>query len=111
MSGFEVTAPGVDRFAVSVSDAGRALEDLAAVNQQAGAQALAAARIPVDTGRLRDSAYVDADPSGFALSATAPYAGFVHARDPFFTRALDPDDYLDRLETHAADTLGTIQGD
>jgi hypothetical protein len=35
----------------------------------------------------------------------------VHARDPFFSRALDPEGYLDALETHTAEIIGTIQGD
>jgi hypothetical protein len=110
-AGFEVDASGVARFAGDLETAGQALEDLTALNQRQGSAALAGAVIPRRTGHLAETAYVAADETGFALSATAPYAGYVHARDPFFTRALDPEGYLDALETHTAEIIGTIQGD
>jgi hypothetical protein len=100
----------VDRFAGDLDAAGGRLEDLAALNQRQGTAALQRSPIPVDTGQLRDSAYVVADVTGYALTASAPYAAIVHARDPFFTRALDADAYLDDLETHTAEILGTITG-
>lgn len=112
MTGATLDAPGVDRFAASVDAAGRDLVDLTDVNRAEGRAALAAARIPVLTGELRDSAYVEADASGFALSATAAHAGIVHARDPFFTRAVGDrtDEILDALGTHAEGVLDTITG-
>jgi hypothetical protein len=110
VTGFSTDTGDLDRFAGDVDQAGGRLEDLAAVNQRQGTETLQRSPIPVDTGRLKESAYVTADRTGFALSATAPYAAIVHARNPFFTRAIDPDAYLDDLETHTAEILGTITG-
>jgi hypothetical protein len=110
MTGFETDTGDLDRFTADVDTAGGRLEDLATLNQRQGTDALNRAPIPVDTGRLKESAYVVADRTGYALTASAPYAAIVHARDPFFTRALDADAYLDDLETHTAEILGTITG-
>jgi hypothetical protein len=110
MAGFDTDTGDLDRFAADVDTAGGRLEDLAALNQRQGTETLNRSPIPVDTGRLKESAYVTADVTGFALTASAPYAAIVHARDPFFTRAIDPDTYLDALETHTAELLGTITG-
>lgn len=113
MSSVDLAAPGAERLARSLDAAGKALVDLADVNRAQGQETLQAAEIPYRTGQLERSSYVDADAQGFALSATAPYAGYVHAANPFFTRALDDraDTILDGLADHAETVLDTITGD
>lgn len=105
-------ADGVDRFAATVKSAGDQVADLAGLHTQLGADTLRAAEIPVRTGELLRSSYVDADAAGFALSAAAPYAGIVHARNPFFTRAMQAraDTIADAVEAHTATAVGTITG-
>lgn len=112
MTSASATVDGAERLSATLSAAGDALADLAAVNREQGTATLNAAAIPVRTGQLQRSAYVDSDAQGFALSASAPYAGIVHAANPFFTRALAAraDHIIDALVDHAGDVLDTIHG-
>lgn len=112
MSDLDLTAPGVDVLARSLVDAGALAADLVDPNRRAGTLALEAADIPRRTGRLADGATVAATADGFTLSSTAAYGGYVHARDPFFSRALEQQ--LDAITgvyvDHVTDALSTVRG-
>lgn len=112
MASIGLTTDGAGRLSETLGAAGDALVDLAQVNRSEGEETIRAAEIPVDTGRLERSAYVDAGPAGFELLADAPYAGYVHEYDPFFTRALEQraEAILDRLAQHTDTVLSTVQG-
>lgn len=69
-------------------DAGHAVADVEEVMRAEGRETLAAAAIPRESGALEDSAAVAVVADGFALTAGVVYAGVVHARNPFFARAL-----------------------
>lgn len=65
--------------------------DLTGVNQLAATDVLAAVHPPVRTGALASTIEAVATDTGIDLIAggsVAPYGPIVHARDPFFTRAL-----------------------
>jgi len=89
MAELGVTLDGGQRLAETLSTAAAQLSDLTPVHRREGEETLRAADIPRRTGRLADSSHVDAGPGGFALVAGTAYAGYVHARNPFFTKALD----------------------
>jgi hypothetical protein len=112
VSSVSLTTDGAEQLGRTLDAAGDALTDLTQVNRALGQEALTAAQIPVWTGQLERSSFVDATAQGFALSASAPYAGFVHASNPFFTRAIDAraDRILDGLVDHADTVLDTIKG-
>lgn len=113
MSGLTASVQGADRLAATLTDAGQAItDDLADAHRDAGRLSLDAAVIPRDTGHLADTSVVAVTADGFALTSAADYAGAVHARDPFFTRAIEAKAdaigglYLD----HITDALNTVQG-
>lgn len=96
-----------------VEDAGVALGDLSAPSSDASALALGEVRAPVRTGALANTVAAEPTALGFTLTAggpSAPYAGIVHARNPFLTRAVEAreggivDTYADFVDT----TLDTI---
>lgn len=97
--------------AASLEEAAADVDDLAAVNRRAGEIALEGADIPVRTGHLASTATVAADADGFALTATASYAGAVHARDPFFSEAIErrTDAITEAYADHLTDSL-TLSG-
>lgn len=102
---------GGDRFVATLDAAAEAL-DPTEVNRREGAATLTAARIPRDTGYLESTATVTATGEGFGLTAGAPYAGAVHARDPFFLRAIQVrrDQIVQAHAQHVDRVLATIQG-
>lgn len=115
MSGVEVDLDGLDTFAQTVTDAAQALGDLDAVNITAGDTVFQAVEAPRVTGRLASTVRAVAGPDGFSVVAggpDAPYAPYVHARNPFLTRALDDREreVIGLYEAHVIDTVNTIQG-
>lgn len=113
MSGLTASVRGADRLAATLADAGRAIEsDLDDVHLDAGRLALGAAVIPRRTGHLEQTSTVELVPGGWALTSAARYAGYVHADNPFFSRAVEAKAdaigglYLDRTTT----VLSTVQG-
>lgn len=110
MSGVDLASPDAERIGRALGDAGRAVVDLADVHRAEGEATLRAANIPERTGRLAASAHVIAGDDGFTLAASAPYAGYVHADNPFFTRALDSrvDAIADAVVEHTENVLDTI---
>lgn len=87
MTGLALTSNGAE-LGADLLAAGHALADVGEVMRDEGRATLAAAAIPRDTGALEDSAAVAVTADGFALTAGVVYAGIVHARNPFFARAL-----------------------
>lgn len=103
----------VDAFAAKVDDIGAALGDLTEPSRSAAALALGEVRAPVRTGALAKTDTAEATALGFTLSAggpTAPYAGPVHARDPFLTDALTAreTDIVDEYGDYVERTIDTI---
>lgn len=109
MTGLTLTS-NADALGADIVEAGHELADTSDVMRVQGQAALAAADIPVRTGHLLDTADVAVTSEGFALTAAATYAGFVHARDPFFTRALAAreNDIAAALDEHAEDIINRI---
>lgn len=108
-----VTAPGVDALAARIEEAGAALGDLTPANSDAAAIALGEVRAPIRTGALSRTVEAVPDALGFVLRAggpDAPYAGPVHARDPFLTRPIKEreGDIVDAYADHVDSTLDTI---
>lgn len=103
---------GAQQLAATLDRAARDLDDLVTTNQRAGDLVLGAAVIPRDIGQLQKSAAVLGDAHGFELVAAAPYAGYVHARQPFFTDALErtADRVVDQYLGHVDDVLATVKG-
>lgn len=110
------SAPGAQRLASTLNEAAAALLDLDQVNEDAADDVLGFVRPPVRTGRLADTVRAEYDALGFTLTAGgpgAPYAPYVHARNPFLDQTLDErrpavvEHYVDHV--HAAVDL--IQGD
>lgn len=112
MSSLTLAAQGVDQVAGTLTDAGHEIASLADVHRGEGQRALAAADIPYRTGRLADGASVVATDDGYSLTAAATYAGFVHARDPFFTRAINAREaaLLDAVTDHVETALSHVRG-
>lgn len=112
MTGMKITAVGADQLARTLVAAADEVVDLAGVHREEGSATLAAAVIPRHTGRLDDSAAVVADAGGFTLTADTPYAGYVHAEDPFFTRAINTREtaIVQGVEDHITDALNTVRG-
>ena len=81
----------VRAFADAMHQAAAELDDLTRVNQHAADLVLGDARIPRDTGYLEAHTTALGTADGFALVSTAPYAGYVHARNPFLTDPLNRD--------------------
>lgn len=110
MSDVDLAAPDAERIGRALGDAGRAIVDLTDVNRAQGEATLAVATIPRRTGLLAESTHVIADADGFTLAASAPYAGYVHAVNPFLTRALDAraDAVVDAVVEHTENVLATI---
>lgn len=110
--GVEATVDGLATLARSLDAAADELSDLAQVNVHAADLVVRAVEAPRITGRLDDSvtSFVDAD--GFTLTATAPYAPYVHARNPFLTRALSDRELavIELYEDHVTETVNTIRG-
>jgi len=110
----EAHVTGADRLARTMRAAGDDLHDLTDAHRAVGAEVVQVGRglAPVRTGRLRSSITADAGPAGVTITAGAPYAAYVHARNPFL------DDALARREAAAVatitedveDVLDTIQG-
>lgn len=112
MADVDLDLIGAERLSGSLGAAGDRLTDLTQVNRAAGQEVLDTAEIPKDTGYLASTANVVATIEGFTLTASAPYAAKVHARNPFFTDALDAKQaaVVDRVTDHAESVLATIQG-
>lgn len=110
MSTLELAAPGAAELGASLTAAGHQLGDLTDPHREAGRIALDAAVIPRRTGHLAETATVAATADGWALTATAAYAGYVHARDPFFTRAIGQqvDAITGVYVEHVTDALNTV---
>lgn len=110
MSSVDLSTPDAERIGRALGDAGREIVDLTDVNRAEGEATLIAATIPRRTGLLEETTHVVADARGFTLTATAPYAGYVHAVNPFLTRALDArvDDIVDALVDHTETVLNNI---
>jgi hypothetical protein len=105
---------GVDRFRSTLATAGEQLTGLVDAHTEAGrllAQA-AASRSPHRTGRLSESHGFTVEHAGFTVTAAAPYAGFVHARNPWLARELDADTQtiIDIYAAHVADVVDHITG-
>jgi hypothetical protein len=86
---------GADQLAASMRAAGEQLGDLDAAHKRAGDAIVAATRprTPVRTGRLVGSLFATVNPTGVVVGASAPYAGFVHAANPFLiesAKAVEP---------------------
>jgi hypothetical protein len=113
--GVEAVVDGLATFVSTLDDAARQLEDLDAVNTEAGALVVAAVEAPRRTGALDSTVAATAGPDGFTLTAggpAVPYAAIVHARNPFLTRALDDEEQriTDLYTDHVTATVTTIQG-
>lgn len=67
---------------------------------------------PRRTGALDNSQHVTVTETGATLTASTPYAGFVHAREPWLsdTAAAASDDVLQVYARHADEALNTIKG-
>lgn len=94
----------------SLHDAADELDDLTQVNQRAGDLVLGDARIPRDTGLLESRTTALGSTEGFTLIADTPYAGIVHARNPFLTDPLarDVDKVADLYTDEANEILKGI---
>ena len=81
---------GADQLERTLHQAGADLADLSATDKKAGDTLLAAMRprTPVRTGRLVGSLFATVNPAGVTVGADAPYAGFVHAANPFLADAV-----------------------
>lgn len=112
MSGLSASVDGADRLDSTLSAAGREIEDLSGVHRDAGRLLLNVAVIPRDTGYLEQTTSVDTTRDGFVLAASAPYAGYVHAVNPFFTRAIEAqaDAVADLYLDHVEDALTQVEG-
>lgn len=112
MSGLTLTPTGVTTLATTLAQAGEEIADLDQVHRVEGQRTLSAAVIPVRTGHLADTAAVVAGDDGFTLTAAATYAGFVHTRDPFFTRAVRAREaaLTAAVADHVDDALSTVRG-
>lgn len=110
-----MSVAGAERLAATLRAAADDLADLSGITDQAGALVLGAAVIPRRTGRLASTAHVEADALGFTVAAggqAAPYVGYVHARDPFLSKAYDraADDVIDLVTRHLTDALAGVKG-
>lgn len=97
----------------SAADAADDLGDLAGVNAEAAEGVLGVVVVPRRTGRLASTLAAESDALGFTLTAggpTAPYGPYVHARDPFLTRALAEREtaLADAYEQHAEQALDNL---
>lgn len=103
---------GAGQLGDTLHAAAEQLGSLTEVNRAEGGAALHAARIPRESGYLESTASVTATDDGFSLTAGAPYAGVVHAREPFFLRALEDrrDAIVHAHAEHVADALATVRG-
>lgn len=115
MAELELVEVGASRLAATFDAAAREVVDLAGVNRDAGDAVIGAARIPRDTGLLESTATVAADAIGVTVSVGgpgAPYAPYVHARDPFLTDALteQESDVVDLYFGHVSDVVASIEG-
>lgn len=97
----EASIDGADTLARSLRNAADDLGDLTAPLRDIGGQVARTARAaaPVRTGYLRSTITAQAGPTGVTITAGAPYAAYVHARNPFLA------DALDRESGDAVDTL------
>lgn len=113
----EARVDGGDRLAQSFHDAARDLEDMPDAGDQAGALVAGVVRheTPVKTGALLHT--VDVAVHGSLVEITAggdgvTYAGAVHARNPFMSRAAKAtvDDVLSVYQRHVEKALNQIEG-
>lgn len=115
MAEVELVESGASRLAASFDAAAREVGELTSVNRDAGDAVIGAARIPRDTGLLESTATVEADAIGVTVSVggpRAPYAPYVHARDPFLTDAYlaREAEVVDLYIGHVSDVVATIEG-
>ncbi len=105
---------GADELAQSTRAAARALDDLDGPLDVVGDQIADTARglAPVRTGRLRRSITVTPGNNAVTVTAGAPYASFVEARNPFLSDALErrSDDAVNTITNAVEDILDTIEG-
>ena len=89
MSGLDVD--GLEQLQRSLDAAGRALEDLTPAHERAGEllEGRAQADAPRLTGRMAGQHELVVHAGGLTITNAARYAPFVHARQPWLTRALD----------------------
>jgi hypothetical protein len=85
----EVTVHGDDELVRTLHQAAADLSDMSAADKRAGDAVLAATRprTPVRTGRLVSSLAATVTTAGVTVFAGAPYAGYVHAANPFLIEA------------------------
>lgn len=113
---FKASAQGAARLSDTLGQAAAALGDLDAVNGEAAEDVLGFVSPPVRTGRLAGTVREEHDALGFTLTAggpEAPYAPYVHKRDPFLTQALDDRQQavVERYVDHVRDAVDLIEGD
>lgn len=107
-----IEARGVDTLAQTAHRAADELRDLQGTHQRVGDLLLQAADPPVNTGRLQDSLEVLAAAHEVILATDLEYAPYVHARNPFLTRALAEREaaVIDLFLADVADVVTSIQG-
>lgn len=112
MADVEVRAEGGDQLAASLARAADAAADLTETNRAAGALVVLGAEVPRVTGYLESTITVTADGAGVTVTAGAPYAGYVHARNPFLTDARTEAEaaVIDLYTDRAAGVVDLIQG-
>lgn len=110
----EARIDGADTLARTMRAAADDIDDLTTAHRAIGGQVVDVARglAPVRTGRLRSSITADPGPAGVTITAGAPYAPYVHARNPFLADALDRKTAaaVDTITSAVEDALDTIQG-
>lgn len=115
MTSLAVTSDQVDTFARSLDDLVDDLDNLDQVNVEVAAQVIAAVDAPRRTGRLAATVAASVDPAGVTLTAggtSAPYAPYVHARNPFLVNAITDQErqIVEAYAEHIATALTRIPG-
>lgn len=106
---------GVARLRATLDTAGRELADLDATTGVRAGQLLAAAgaaRSPRRSGFLADSHGFTVTDAGVSVVVAAPYAGYVHAANPWLVRELDAQEetIVTMYAADVADVVAKIQG-
>ena len=109
-----VTVHGADTLAATLHGAAGKLGNLSGAHASAAQAVVQAAQglVPVRTGTLRASIWGTTSADRAIVTAGAPYAGYVHARTPFLTAALDQTRaaILTDYGAAVADTVDTVKG-
>lgn len=105
---------GVSRLRETLNAAARELTSLGGAHVEAG-QLLAehgGRTAPRRSGRLSESVGFTVEDAGFTVTAAAPYAAYVNARDPWLTRSYDANEtaIIDIYTDAVADTVDHIKG-